>query len=401
MTATVNSTCFLVLLLLIATALASVGAGVPTLNHALGIDQNDIRFQRHLRMVDISPATREDYDTFENRAFGTTTLKEVAEAGTKKFTEVAKNLISNAKLKLMPNTQLAANKLFISLKVDKVESNLLKSEQFKTWSTSVFKICNTNLEASNAAMVSTLTAQYGDEVLASMLAAAKEMPETRVVAVNMLRAQIDDWVARAIPADDVFRFLKLDKADKLLESPSLNRWIVYVTRVSKEDPYKLLFLDLAKRYNDEGLANVLVAAKSASGTKFNVGKLENLLLQRWVRAGKTADDVYDLLKLRNEVANKLLKNPALETWLSYVTKVGYQDPYRELFWKLRVDLGEEKVIDFILASKEAIRTKNIAGRLEEAQLNYWFSHSKTAGDAFTLLKLKNVDGDKLFESPTW
>ncbi|POM75445.1 Secreted RxLR effector peptide protein, partial [Phytophthora palmivora] len=251
MTATVNSTCFLVLLLLIATALASVGAGVPTLNHALGIDQNDIRFKRHLRMVDISPATREDYDTFEDRAFGTTTLKEVAEAGTKKFTEVAKNLISNAKLKLMPNTQLAANKLFISLKVDKVESNLLKSEQFKTWSTSVFKICNTNLEASNAAMVSTLTAQYGDEVLASMLAAAKEMPETRVVAVNMLRAQIDDWVARAIPADDVFRFLNLDKADKLLESPSLNRWIVYVTRVNKEDPYKLLFLDLAKRYNDE------------------------------------------------------------------------------------------------------------------------------------------------------
>ncbi|OWZ03178.1 RxLR effector protein [Phytophthora megakarya] len=291
--------------------------------------------------------------------------------------------------------------MFTRFHVGKVESNLFDSAQFKSWATSVSNIYKST-EKGNAAMVVTLTNRYGDETLASMLTAAKEIPDTKDVASSMLKAQIDSWVVQKTPADEVFKILKLDKAGyKLFASPSWTRWMTYAENRGNTNPYELLLSILIKRFSDDKIATMLARSKTELDTKIASDALENALHQKWMSVGKSEDDVFKLLKLHQEGTTKLLKNPVLSTWISYVSKKEMLDPYEELLFKLAKQYDDETLLEFIFASKEVTSTSTIAKNLEDALPKYWLGKRKTADDVFTLLKLKNVDKEKLFDSPTW
>ncbi|OWY97545.1 RxLR effector protein [Phytophthora megakarya] len=140
----------------------------------------------------------------------------------------------------MPKNQDTVDKLFTRFNVKDVETNLLESAQFKLWDETVSKVFGHRVFQANHAMMLRLTEQHGEKELSSILAAAKQVPGTKYVAVNLLRAQMEHWVEQKIPADKVFGYLKLDKAgDKLFTSPVLTRWMAFVGRNS-ENLYKLL-----------------------------------------------------------------------------------------------------------------------------------------------------------------
>ncbi|KAE8959856.1 hypothetical protein PF010_g28264, partial [Phytophthora fragariae] len=126
-------------------------------------DKNGVQTHRCLRS-NVWTTVQEDDDSSEER-------------GLDKIPGVA-NIVE----KLTPDKQKAANKLFTKLKLHETTSDLFESPNFQTWVKSVTKSYKKTPDAANAVIVSTITARYGDEALASMLVAAKEAPTTRNLA---------------------------------------------------------------------------------------------------------------------------------------------------------------------------------------------------------------------------
>ncbi|OWY91495.1 hypothetical protein PHMEG_00039910 [Phytophthora megakarya] len=146
---------------------------------------------------------------------------------------------------------------------------------------------------------------------------------------------------------------------------------------------------------------MLIRSKHGFTTRVDRAALEKALYQTWINDGKFSGDVYKLLKLNQEEPAKLLKNPTLRLWIVYKRKREVGDPYEALLSKLAKHFDDEKLPEFIAVSKEVASTSIIASRLDNALPGYWLGRGKTPDDVFTLLKLNNVDKDKLFDSLTW
>ncbi|OWZ04385.1 RxLR effector protein [Phytophthora megakarya] len=338
-------------------------------------------------------------------------LRNVFKTGILKITTTSKELRESTQLQQIPRNQETVDELFTRFNVKDVETNLLESAQFKNWDKAVSKVFGHRVFRANHAMMLRLTQQHGEKELSSILAAAKQVPDTKYVAVNLLRAQIEHWVEQKIPADKVFEYLKLDKAgDDLFTSLELTRWMAYVGRTSG-NPYKLLGRYLRRHYDDQGLANVLIKAKGGFAFgRFDYYRAENLILQKWVTSGKTTDEVYDLLKLQNVKASEFLQNPALDTWLTFVTKLdtrfyySVEGPYKLLYERLIKQYDDKGLADVILGPKGGFGEMFDAYKLDDLVIKKWVESGKTMDEVYDLLQLRNVDAINLLQTPalnTW
>ncbi|KAF1789031.1 hypothetical protein GQ600_10138 [Phytophthora cactorum] len=159
--------------------------GIETSRRTVNTDFGDTRVYRRLRTT-LADA---NYDSELRGISGITKIKDVTKVGAKKMQKVGEDV----KNRLTSNNQFITDNLFRQYKVDKVESNLLKSTQFDEWTESVIRTYNYNDEAAHAAMVTMLATHKGDETLASMLAAAKD---SRMNTTFKLReAQLNNWLA--------------------------------------------------------------------------------------------------------------------------------------------------------------------------------------------------------------
>ncbi|OWZ17846.1 hypothetical protein PHMEG_0008154 [Phytophthora megakarya] len=296
-------------------------------------------------------------------------------------------MVAKVKLKLTSDNQQATDKLFYGLNVDKVKSNLFENEKFHKWTTSVTKSYSENPLAGDMAMVVTLSARYGDETLASMLTAAKEVKSTKNVAEDMIKAQNLKWAQEGKSTEDVFKILKLDD---LFDGPSASRWIGYVTKVSDEDPHKMLFLKLSKQYDDEELAKLIQRTKYSTDEIILVDNLETLLFRRWRNTKKSAEDVYKILRLQDDEATNLLSNPALNIWLEYVrVYVKFEDKYQFLIKKLAKHYDDKNLVNFLLATRKSENTVAIGALLLPKLPEYWLKQGKSSDEIATIWKLSN------------
>ncbi|EGZ17295.1 hypothetical protein PHYSODRAFT_285907 [Phytophthora sojae] len=165
--------------------------GSQTPLHALGLDQSRIRVYRHLRAGEGA--------SFEERLFEN---------------------IPKLMEKLKPDKQKAANKYFAKLKLGKPTFNLFDDPAFQKFERFMAKSYKKTPDAVDAAMLSTLTTQYGDEAVAQMLVAAR----SSTLATKLEGVQFSNWIRQEKTADDVFKLMKLDQeADSILENPILKR----------------------------------------------------------------------------------------------------------------------------------------------------------------------------------
>ncbi|OWY99090.1 RxLR effector protein [Phytophthora megakarya] len=304
-----------------------------------------------------------------------TKLNDLVKSGS----ESLKKLAESAKLKFASNSQLKTDTLFMHYKVGQidVESNLLRSQQFQKWMKSVKKAYKKNPDAGNVAMTSKLISHYGDEPIANMLAAAREV------------------------RNNVFTLMKLDKAgDQMFESPVWNTYFSYLEKLDNENPKQLLFMVLQRHYDDEKLAKTLATAiqKDGSGIAEDMEKLQRA---SWMHTERTAHDVFKLLKL-NQPGEELLKSQGLSTWVTYVKTLN-KDPYDMLLLELRRDNDQKKIATLLQAAKHDYHGKTHAYEIANAQQIRWQKDGYNADDVFMMLRL-NKDGDKLFENPvfaTW
>ncbi|OWY94993.1 Avirulence (Avh) protein [Phytophthora megakarya] len=118
------------------------------------------------------------------------------------------------------------------------------------------------------------------------------------VYVDMLTKQrFRVWLDNLESPESVFKFLMLDKGpENLLDSPQLKAWLQYTTTFRRENPYarQVNLIDiLMSHYGDRALSKILQSAKLPSRSMAST--LEDALVSRWVRAGKSVEYVKDIL----------------------------------------------------------------------------------------------------------
>ncbi|KAE8971297.1 hypothetical protein PR002_g26872 [Phytophthora rubi] len=280
------------------------------------------------------------------------------------------------------------------MKLPTEKAKLLESPQFQKWTSAVLQGYNTNSEAADMAIASTLASQYGDKALAKMIVAAKQVPSTENMAARLKGAQMKNWLSKEETADDVLQTLKIEKNDYIsLRNPLLETWVSYVKKI-EEDPYKLLLSKMRAHDSDAKIAGWIGTAKQDA--VLIAKKLENTLVDSWMP--QTADDIFKLLKLDSR-GRDLFHSPRLSTWASYVTKMEGKQADEQMYSVLRATYGDDELATMLAASKQSA-LGDFAKRLEEVQHKVGLIEGKTAKEFFTTLKL-NTQGDKLFESPAF
>lgn len=197
-----------------------------------------------------------------------------------------------------------------------------------------------------------------------------------------------------------FKLLKLNKeGDKLFESPVISTWVSYVKKMDTENPYTSMLSTLKLRYSDENLASMLVAAKKTGSTRLIAENVETAQFKMWRSDGKTADDLFTLLRLDKE-GEALFKSTMFNTWASYAKLLDKENPEKLMVSAMKTHYSDGNLASIIAAARENSRTEAVASRLQQ---ELWLSQDKTSKDIFKLLKL-DKDGQRFIENPqlgTW
>ncbi|EGZ15159.1 hypothetical protein PHYSODRAFT_249125 [Phytophthora sojae] len=111
--------------------------------------------------------------------------------------------------------------ILMLLKLNKAGDDIIGRPEFNTWALYTSFISE---KVPERAMISTLTASYGDEALSKMLETAKHVRETKVMATNLQNAQFKNWLDQDFTPQKVLELLGMK--DKLRE-PNAIVWYVY------------------------------------------------------------------------------------------------------------------------------------------------------------------------------
>ncbi|EGZ07892.1 hypothetical protein PHYSODRAFT_377957, partial [Phytophthora sojae] len=266
----------------------------------------------------------------------------------------------------------SADDIFKLLKLDDDQGGNLFTGFLPCLSTWVSYVTKLEGKQADKRMYSILRATYGDDEIARILVVSKKrfMGD---VAARLEEVQQKVWLSEGKTAKGVFVTLKLNtQGDKLFKSPALSTWVNYVTKLSPKKADEVILSTLKTSYADDAQAKIFVAAKGSSGTKVMAGQLERAQIKDWLRNDQSADDVFKLLKLDDDVDN-VLDNPLLSHWLSFVEKLD-ENPYSILLTKLKTSKltdTDDKLVGMLIKEKTKATTSAIAGKLEAAQLDKW------------------------------
>lgn len=107
------------------------------------------------------------------------------------------------------------------LKLNKGGDDIIGSPEFNTWAIYTSLI---NKKDPEVAMISTLTANYGDEALAKMLETAKQVRETKAMAKDLQNAQFNNWLEKDFTPTKVLNLLGMQHQ---LREPNAIVWYTY------------------------------------------------------------------------------------------------------------------------------------------------------------------------------
>ncbi|EGZ15244.1 hypothetical protein PHYSODRAFT_354760 [Phytophthora sojae] len=349
---------------------------------------------------------------------------------------------------------------FALFKLSKAGDDFLSTPQFTTL-TKYLKVFNSKNADKETTMIATLVKSYGDDKVAKILQAAMKVPETAPTAQKLDTELVQLWLANRESTDAVFTLLKLDKAgDTLFSNPLLVTWTKYMNAFNQkqknpnnraslaatlaahygddgaaamlksgdvrniltkikpgenlfenphfvtwlqfvEDPRRSrmalsLMTSLTVKYGDEALIKMIDAAKTVAKTKDMATKLQTQQFQYWASIGKSPDDVFKLYEL-NKAGDKLLSNPELTTWKSYLNVFNKQNPTEQttLVATMAKTFGDDVVVNMLEAAKKVRGTSRDAKRLESVQLQRWMKMEPD--DVFTALKLDKA-AENMFDS---
>ncbi|OWZ12206.1 Avirulence (Avh) protein [Phytophthora megakarya] len=232
-------------------------------------------------------------------------------------------------------------------------------------------------------ILGTLSSHYQDDVLSQMLIAAKKKPETKEMATTLQIEQLQTWLSKKTPADDVFALLQLNKADdKLFDSPQFALWSKYLDDLSGPNKETTMIATLSTHYADEAMIKLINAAKDNPAMKGMATKLEGAQHKKWIAAGTSPVDVFKFYQL-DRAGDSLFTSPQFDTWVTYLKRFNAANPKKEptsQFGTFRKVYGDEDLAKILIKAQGVDKTKDIATKLQEEQIIYWLKSKQKVRD---------------------
>ncbi|KAF4146174.1 hypothetical protein GN958_ATG04649 [Phytophthora infestans] len=258
------------------------------------------------------------------------------------------------------------------------------------------------MSTKGASAVSVLTTQYGDDVLYKMIQDAKRVPSMEGLASRLQREQLQFWITTRKDPTEVFRIFKLHtKGESMLSDSKFNAWVKYVDTLNVNNPEepKLLISTLSK-YIFEG--DLLTMAKSTEGANSIATKLETEISQFWLNSHKTPAHAFTTDLRLGKTTHHLLENPLFSSWVKYVDAyiARYPDKKMTVIATLTRAFDDRDVAAILAAGRARTPTKQVAARLQSAQVEMWLSSGKSVDDVYRLLRWMRYVGDFYQKHPT-
>lgn len=161
---------------------------------------------------------------------------------------------------------------------------------------------------------------------------------------------------------------------------------------------------LSKTYGDLALSIMLEVALNVGGQSRMAAVLARQQRQAWKMAGKSAEDIFVLLKLE-QAGDSLFVTPQLNTWYNYVTTLLKKDDANKVMASvLTAHYGDEALAKiFREANPRVRRMRFVRLWLENAVAQNRPKKTLSPDESFKLLKL-DAGVDKLLSNPkleTW
>ncbi|ETL88227.1 hypothetical protein L917_12678, partial [Phytophthora nicotianae] len=132
---------------------------------------------------------------------------------------------------------------------------------------------------------------------------------------------------------------------------------------------------------DEKLAKKLIRASFEDVTKDIAKNLQVAQLEMWLNNGKSADDVFNSLKL-HYTASDFSHNPLGNTWVSYTNAIVTNDPIKTpaLFANLETRLSDRPLLQILQMVKTNSTMKDAAIKLETKSIHKIFTSGNSPKD---------------------
>ncbi|OWZ03385.1 hypothetical protein PHMEG_00024895 [Phytophthora megakarya] len=228
-----------------------------------------------------------------------------------------------------------------------------------------------------------------------MIETAKRYSDTEKLATKLEIEQMQHWLRTGKDPDEVFRLFGLTNWDTVFRSADFATWVKYVDNLNSKYPEELrwMYTTLSKHYNDKALFKMTNEAKGVEKYKTIAIKLED----EWLQAGlekrklpyKALLDL-GLGKSRNTLVEQLIDEKSLASiWVKYMHAFNrrYPDEKTTMIKSFTNSFGDVHVTMMLDTAKIDAGTRNLASKLEIAQLKMWLDSGKSTDDVFKLLTL--------------
>ncbi|ETM44636.1 hypothetical protein L914_10142 [Phytophthora nicotianae] len=209
------------------------------------------------------------------------------------------------------------------------------------------------------------------------------------------------WLFQKKSAADALAKLKLNgDVDSALASPKLEVLSKYLDMVSTKYPNRAesLLGTLTARYGEIAIAKGLVTTKQAPSSKDIATKLQTQQLEGWLNSQKSAVDVFNLLKIKDDDILSLISRK-METLKLYINLFNSKNPENKttLYATLREGFkGEDQLALMISRAKDSLRTSEAASRYRHMMFQEWIL--KEYDPVSVLTQVFKIPEDHLFSA---
>ncbi|KAK1935399.1 hypothetical protein P3T76_010624 [Phytophthora citrophthora] len=287
------------------------------------------------------------------------------------------NFVNNQQLARWLKNGKSTDDVFTKLKLNKAGSTIFENPKFVAWIKYVDDFNSKHNKGEAISAIPTLSKQYGDDVLATMLQKARQVETTKATATRLQTEQMKIWRSEGISSDAVFATFKLDEGvANLLMNPGFNIWARYLTEFN---PGKktTIFKTLEAHFSENTLSQLLIAAQKNPSTEKLATSLQNVQLQGFLERGETPNAVFKLLQL-DKGADNLFANPLFTTWRKYATdfQKTKSDGAVPVIDTLTAHYTDISLVKMITTAKATEGTKNMATYVEKSLVGKWAKDGK-------------------------
>ncbi|EEY69860.1 secreted RxLR effector peptide protein, putative [Phytophthora infestans T30-4] len=230
------------------------------------------------------------------------------------------------------------------------------------------------------------------------------------------KIRIEKWMYKQKNSEYVFNKLGLSGGlDGILTNPKLHLYAAYIDRFNKQhSTNKVSMLDMfTTTYGTDGVIKLLGMGTSDATTMKFTSRLRTELATSWVTSGKTADEIFTLLKLDRGAykifttppMNKEVTNSKLYLYARYLDIFNKEKPKEQVSMldMLSKTYGEDDVAKMVELGLKNPKMEKVSSLLRGDLLGKWHNSEEPAENVFKILKLDEAGYD-LFASPqlnTW